>query len=128
MKTQETLEAQVSGLEGKIQELNNELSTAQKSLRDVNKPTMTENVYSLLEDTIRDAVSNISFSENDFDYEMSMEYDNKVELSYLTFNEMDSMVDDIIRHIDNEFRVIENEEELPLNSGDIAVEQTSTHA
>ena len=129
MKTQETLEAQVSGLEGKIQELNNELSTAQKSLRDVNKPTMSENVYSLLEDTIRDAVSDISFSENDFDYEMSMEYDNKVELNYLTFNERDSMVDDIIRCIDKEFRVIENEEADVMGSfdenGDIAVEQAA---
>ena len=39
-----------------------------------------------------------------------MEYDNKVELNYLNFNEQESMFDDIIQSIDNEFRVIENEE------------------
>ena len=128
MKTKETLEAQVSGLEGKIQELNNELSTAKHELGVIGKPTMTENVYELLQDTIRGAIDNISFSESDFEYEMSMEYDNKVELNYLNFNEQESMFDDIIQCIDNDFRVIENEEELPLNSGDIAVEQAAAHA
>ena len=110
MKTKEQLQELVSGLGVEIQSLQNELSTAEKSLRDVNKPTMTENVYELLQDTIRGAIDNISFSESDFEYEMSMEYDNKVELNYLNFNEQESMFDDIIQSIDNEFRVIENEE------------------
>ena len=39
-----------------------------------------------------------------------MEYDNKIGIDSLTFNSQDSMVDDIIRCIDKEFRVIENEE------------------
>ena len=116
MKTKETLEAQVSGLEGKIQELNNELSTAQHELGVIGKPTMTENVYELLQDTIRGAIDNISFSESDFEYEMSMEYDNKVELNYLNFNEQESMFDDIIRCIDNEFRVIENEDNPTMDN------------
>jgi len=128
MKSKETLEAQINGLEAKLQELNNELSTAQHELGVIGKPTMTENVYELLQDTIRGAIDNISFSESDFEYEMSMEYDNKVELNYLNFNEQESMFDDIIQCIDNDFRVIENEEELPLNSGDIAVEQAAVHA
>jgi CTP:phosphocholine cytidylyltransferase-like protein len=110
MKSKETLEAQVSGLETKIQELTNELSTAQYDLRVIGKPTMTENVYQLLIGTIRDAVMGISFSEGDFDYDLTMQYDNRVELECLSFNEHDAMSDDIIRCIDNEFRVIENEE------------------
>ena len=110
MKTKEELQELVSSLAVEIQSLQNELSTAQKSLRDINKPTMTENVYELLKDTIRDAVMDISFSEGDFDYDMTIGYDNRVELDCLTFNEHDAVADDIIRCIDNEFRVIENEE------------------
>jgi len=110
MKTKEELQELVSSLAVEIQSLQNELSTAKKSLRDINKPTMTENVYELLKDTIRDAVMDISFSEGDFDYDMTIGYDNRVELDCLTFNEHDAVADDIIRCIDNEFRVIENEE------------------
>lgn len=110
MKSKEALEAQVGGLESKIQELTNELSTAQYDLRVVNKPIMTENIYSLLIDTVRTAVLDISFSEGDFDYDMTIGYDNRVELDCLTFNQHDAVADDIIRCIDNEFRMIENEE------------------
>ena len=127
METKEMLEATINGLQERVDEITKELQLKKAVLEDVSKPTMTENVYSLLEDTIRGAIDNISFSESDFEYEMSMEYDNKIELNYLNFNEQDSMVDDIIRCIDKEFRVIENDD-LPLNSGDIEVEQAAVHA
>ena len=109
MKTKETLEAQVSGLEGKIRELTNELSTAKHELGVIGKPTMTENVYELLQDTIREAVDNFDFASDNFDWEPTW-HGREVELDYLQFNEQDSMFDDIIRCIDNDFRVIENEE------------------
>ena len=125
METKEMLEVTIKGLQEKVDEITKELQLKKAVLEDVGKPTMTENVYSLLQDTIREAIDNISFSEQDFEYEMSIEYDNKVELNYLNFNEQDGIFDDIIKCIDNQFRVIENEEELPLNSGDIEVEQTA---
>ena len=133
MKTKETLQAEVSslevqieGLNTKVQELENELSTTKHEISVINKPTMTENVYELLQDTIREAVDNFEFDSDNFDWEPTW-HGREVELDYLQFQDQDSMSDDIIRNIDNEFRVIENEE-LPLNSGDIAVEQTATHA
>ena len=125
METKEMLEVTIKGLQEKVDEITKELQLKKAVLEDVGKPTMTENVYSLLQDTIREAIDNISFSEQDFEYEMSIEYDNKIELNYLNFNEQDGIFDDIIKCIDNQFRVIENEEELPLNSGDIEVEQTA---
>ena len=100
----------IEELQSEISNLTCELRREEKVLQDVNKPTMTENVYSLLEDTIRDAVDDTKFSSDDFEYEMHMQYDNKVEINSITFNQKDSMVDDIIRYIDKEFRVIENEE------------------
>jgi len=110
MKSKETLEAQVNGLETKIQELTNELSTARHELGVIGKPTMTENVYELLKDTLQNAVDDIEFSVDNFDIEISIGYDNRVELDSIHLNSREDMLDDIIRYIDNEFRVIENEE------------------
>ena len=133
MKTKETLQAQVSslevqieGLNTKVQELENELSTTKHEISVINKPTMTENVYELLQDTIREAVDNFEFDSDNFDWEPTW-HGREVELDYLQFRDQDSMSSDIIRCIDREFRVIENDD-LPLNSGDIAVEQTAAHA
>jgi len=110
MKTKETLEAQVIGLEAKLQELNNELSTAQHELKVIGKPTMSENIYELLQDTIREAIDNTEFSCNDFEVELHMDYDNRVEINSLQFNSQEDMYDDIFRNIDKDFRVIENED------------------
>jgi hypothetical protein len=109
MKSKEALEAQVSGLESKIQELTNELSTARHDLGVIGKPTMTENVYELLKDTIRNAVGDFEFASDNFDWEPTW-HGREVDLDYLQFNEQESMSDDIIRYIDREFRMIENEE------------------
>jgi len=110
METKEILEAKITGLETKLQELNNELSTTQHELKVIGKPTMTENVYELLQDTIREAIDSLCFSEDDFEVELHMDYDNKVEINSLNFQNHECIYDDIIRNIDKDFRVIENEE------------------
>ena len=115
MKTKEKLEEEVSGLAVEIQSLQNELSNTQKLLRDLDKPTISENVYELLQDTIREAVDSLCFSEDDFEVELSMDYDNKVEINSLNFENHECIYDDIIRNIDKDFRVIENKEN-PTNS------------
>jgi len=53
---------------------------------------------------------NVEFSENDFDVELSMNYDNKVEINNLSFNSEGDMFDDIMRYVEKEFRVIQEEE------------------
>ena len=77
---------------------------------------MTENVYELLQDTIREAVDNFEFASDNFDWEPTW-HGREVDLDYIQFNEQDSMVDDIIRYIDNHFRVIENEENPTTDNG-----------
>ena len=111
MKTKEQLELQIHKLELQIKKLSEELQTEQKTLEDFNKPVLTSKVYDIIVDTIKESIYDVSFSEHDFDYELSMEYDNRVELSHITFNEKDSLADDIIRHINKQFKV---EEEVEL--------------
>ena len=110
METKEMLEVTIKGLQEKVDEITKDLQVKQAELEGINKPTMTENVYELLQDTIREAIDNTEFSQDDFDYELSMDYDRRVELDRMDFNCHGDLCDDIIRHIDKDFRVIENEE------------------
>tara|TARA_R100000664_G_C2753660_1_gene141093 strand:+ start:1120 stop:1500 length:381 start_codon:yes stop_codon:yes gene_type:complete len=126
METKEQLQAKVETLQSQISNLTSELQREQKVLENVNKPVMSEDMYSLLDDVLRDFTDNLTFSEDDFDWEPEF-YGKEIQLGCIQFLNQCSMHDDIMRYIDGEFRVIENEE-LPLNSGDIAVEQTATHA
>ena len=43
------------------------------------------------------------------EHELRMDYDNRVELDRLDFNAQSDLCDDIMRNIDNDFRVIDNE-------------------
>ena len=104
------LQTKIKELQSEISNLTCELRREEKALEVVNKPTMSENVYSLLQDSIRNVIDDTEFSSDDFDVELRMGYDNTVQIENLIFNSQDSMVDDIIRCIDKEFRVIENEE------------------
>ena len=61
METKEMLEVTIKGLQEKVDEITKELQLKKAVLEDVGKPTMTENVYSLLQDTIREAIDNIAF-------------------------------------------------------------------
>ena len=71
---------------------------------------MSENTYELLQDTIRESVDSLCFSSDDFEVELHMDYDNRVEINSLNFENHECIYDDIIRYIDKQFRVIENED------------------
>ena len=126
METKEQLQAKVETLQSQISNLTSELQREQKVLENVNKPVMSEDMYSLLDDIMRDFTDNLTFSDDDFDWEPEF-YGKEIQLNYINFQNQCDMHDDIMRYIDKGFRVIESEE-LPLNSGDIEVEQTATHA
>ena len=104
------LQTKIKELQSEISNLTCELQREEKALEVVNKPTMSENVYSLLQDSIRNVIDDTEFSSDDFDVELRMDYENTVQIENLIFNSQEDMVDNIIRCIDKEFRVIENEE------------------
>ena len=109
-ESKELLEAAIKGLEEKLSSVTNDLNVKNKELQLINKPTISEDIYKLLQGVIREAIDNTEFSCDDFDVELRMDYDNKVEVDNLNFNSHSDMYDDIIKYIDREFRVVENEE------------------
>tara|TARA_A100001391_G_scaffold38037_2_gene20980 strand:- start:72 stop:443 length:372 start_codon:yes stop_codon:yes gene_type:complete len=114
-QTKEQLQAKIEALQTQLNNLTHEIQREQKALEDLNKPVLTSKAYDTIVDTIRNAIYDVRFSEDDFEVELSMGYDNKVEIENLEFNSSDSLADDVIRHIDNQFRV-EEEVESSLSS------------
>ena len=115
METKEQLLAKIETLQTQINNLTHEIERERKVLENINKPVISYNNYALVKDAIKEALYDVRFSEDDFDIELSMEYDNRVEISHMSFNEHDSLIDDVIRHIDNVFNVEEDEEEYYIS-------------
>tara|TARA_R100000781_G_scaffold91050_1_gene56377 strand:+ start:163 stop:507 length:345 start_codon:yes stop_codon:yes gene_type:complete len=105
----ELLEATVKGLQEKIGQLNMDLKTKQQELEDVNKPVLPNDTYALLEDIVGNAIGDYSFDCGEFDYEFNLSYDNKIELSDLSFNDGYELAEAIMNRIDKHFKVEEDE-------------------
>ena len=108
-ETKEMLEATCKGLEDKISQLNMDLKAKQKELEDVNKPVLSNDIYAALEDIVGNAVDNYDFECGQFEYEFNIGYDNKIELSDLTFTDSYELADAIMKAIDNHFKLEQNE-------------------
>ena len=109
-ETKEMLEATCKGLEDKISQLNMDLKAKQQELDDVNKPVINSSTLSHIEDSVSRVVEQFTFDCGMFEYEFSIGYDNKLELSELTFTDTYELQDAIMRDIDNRFKVINDEE------------------
>jgi len=114
METKEQLQANIDALELSINNLTQELQREKKLFENINKPVISYKNYELIKDSIKDALYDVRFSEDDFDIELSMDYDNTVAIDRLSFNQHDSLIDDVLRHIDNVFNVEEEKEEVEL--------------
>ena len=108
-ENKEMLEATVKGLQDKIGQLNTDLKTKQQELEDYNKPLMLNDTYAALEALVSDTTESYEFNCGEFDYEFNLGYDNKIELSDLTFNDHYNLAEAIMKAIDNHFKLEEDE-------------------
>ena len=108
-ENKELLEATVKGLQDKIGQLNMDLKTKQQELEDVNKPVLPHDTYALLEDIVSNAIGEYSFECGEFDYEFNLDYDNKIELSDLSYNDGYRLAESIMNKIDNYFKIEQND-------------------
>jgi hypothetical protein len=106
----ELLEATVKGLQDKIGSLNLELKQKQQDLEDANKPELTAIQLDTINEAIDTAISNYDLDCGMFDYEFNLDYDNKIELSSLTFTDTYELVEAVVRNIEKQFKIIQDEE------------------
>ena len=105
----ELLEATCKGLEDKINSLNMELKDKQQELEDVNKPELTAIQMDTINDAVDGALSSFELDCGMFDYEFELDYENRVTLSNLTFTDTYDLAEAVIRNIEKQFKVINDE-------------------
>ena len=106
----ELLEATVKGLQEKIQQLNTDYKEKLQELEDVNKPVIKASQMDVIDDSLQQTFENFDLDIEQFEYEFSIGYDNKLELSELTFTDTYDLHEAIMRNIEKQFKVINDEE------------------
>ena len=108
-ETKELLEATVKGLQDKIGALNLELKQKQQDLEDVNKPVISSVTLDIINDAVNSALEDYQFDCGMFEYEFNLDYDNKIELSELTFTDSYELVEAIITKVEKQFKIKDEE-------------------
>ena len=103
-ETKELLEATVKGLQDKIGHLNMELKDKQKELEDCNKPELTAIQMDTINDAVDGALGSFELDCGMFDYEFNLDYDNKIELSNLSFTDHYDIEEAIMMNITKQFK------------------------
>jgi hypothetical protein len=109
-ESKELLEATVKGLEEKINQLADDLTSKRKELADVSKPEMTEEMYGNLEGIVEEAIEHYDFSDSEnYDIEFGIDYDGKVEASSLEFNSAHELKEKIMRGVEKAYKMTDTE-------------------
>ena len=108
-ENKELLEATVKGLQDKIGSLNMELKDKQRELEDVNKPVISSVTLDIINDAVNSALEDYQFDCGMFEYEFNLDYDNKIELSELTFTDCYELTEAIVTKVEKQFKVIQDE-------------------
>ena len=109
----EKLKASLEAHESQVKDLQHDLKVAEQRLEDADKPKLTEKALELIQSAIESAVSGYrGFEEDDsYEYEMGIEYDNKVYLSHINFEAQDDLASEIYSEVENQFGVADDEDE-----------------
>ena len=109
-ENKELLEATVKGLQEKIQQLNTDYKNKLQELEDVNKPEIKASQLDVIENSFDNTFQNFDLDIEQFEYEVELDYDNKVVLSNLTFTDTYDLHEALMRNIVKQFKVIKDEE------------------
>ena len=100
----EMLEATVKGLQEKIVSLQHDLKAKEKDLEEVNKPEISAEQMDIINDAVNAALEDFQFDCGMFNYEFNLDYDNKLELSELTFTDSYDISEAIMMSIAKQFK------------------------
>jgi len=109
-ENKELLEATVKGLQEKIVSLQHDLREKEKDLEDINKPVISSNTMDIINDAVNEALEDFKFDCGMFEYDFNIGYDNKLELSDLTFTDSYDISEAIIMSITKQFKIEQDEE------------------
>ena len=109
--TKEQLEVNIAALELLVNETTDksvdfkaQLEQAKKDLADVNKPVLTSLQFDNLYEAVEKGVSNFDFSDEDnYDKEFELDYDGRVQLSTLEFENAQELIEAVVEKVHSLF-------------------------
>ena len=108
----EKLKVSLNAHEEQVKDLSHDLKTAEQRLADCDKPKLTSKQFDELHRTIENSVENFDFNQADnYNVEMGMEYDNKVELSHIEFECHADLYEQIIQDVERLFGVADESDD-----------------
>ena len=111
-KEVEKLQTQLEAHEDQVKDINHDLAIAKQRLEDCNKPKLTRKQFDELHKVIETSIENFDFNSVDnYNAEMGMEYDNKVYLSHINFENIDDLADEIYKKVEDLFGVADEDSE-----------------
>ena len=114
--TKAELQVKISELEAslKVNELSqtdliNKLVDAQKELENINKPIITKQTLNQMQELVQTTLDNYDFNRVDeYEYDFSINYDNRLELDHIEFNNVDEIADQISSELEELFNIKED--------------------
>ena len=105
-ESKELLEATIKGLEEKLKSVTDDLNTKNRELEDVNKPEMTDVMFDKLTELVEEGVCEVRINEDDLEYSMEFDYDNKVCLNDISLENTSDFADKIMSYIDMHYKIV----------------------
>ena len=106
------LKASLEVHEDQVKDLQHDLKTAEQRLKDVDKPKLTRKQFDELHKVIENSVENFDFNNTEnYNAEMSMEYDNKVYLDCIEFENHADLYEQIISDVEDLFGVADESDD-----------------
>ena len=108
----EKLKVSLEAHEEQVKDLSHDLKIATQRLEDCDKPKLTPKQFDELHRVIETSVENFDFNQADnYNVEMSMDYDNKVELSHIEFECHSDLYEQIIQDVERLFGVADESDD-----------------
>tara|TARA_R100001015_G_C4552321_1_gene113904 strand:+ start:320 stop:694 length:375 start_codon:yes stop_codon:yes gene_type:complete len=108
----ELLKTSLEAHEEQLKSINNDLKVAEQKLADCNKPKLTQKQFAELHRVIETSVENFDFNNvENYNAEMGMEYDNKVYLDCIEFENHADLYEQIISDVEDLFGVADEDNE-----------------
>ena len=108
----ELLKTSLEAHEEQVKDLNHDLKIATQRLEDCDKPKLTRKQFDALHRVIETSVENFDFNNTDnYNAEMGMEYDNKVYLDCIEFENHADLYEQIIHDVEQLFGVADESDD-----------------
>ena len=108
----EKLKVSLNAHEEQVKDLSHDLKAAEQKLADCDKPKLTMKQFTELHRVIETSVENFDFNQADnYNVEMSIDYDNKVELSHIEFEGHADLYEQIIYNVEKLFGVADESDD-----------------